>query len=64
MAVIIALAGIIIFKNYYEAVVAGLVMDSLYYIPSEKLWGNFGIFTVSSLVITLAAEKTKKQIRI
>lgn len=55
---------IVLFKNYWEALVAAIFMDSLYYVPSGKIWGNFGIFTLASLIIIIAIEKFKKQIRI
>ena len=62
-AVIMGLAGVIIFKNYWEAALGAIFMDSIYYIPSGRLWGNFGIFTASFVVIILITEKIRKQIR-
>jgi len=55
---------VVLFKNYWEAFIAGAFMDALYYIPSDKLWGNFGIFTLSFLLLIIITEKIKKQIRI
>ena len=54
---------VILFKNYWEAFAAAIFMDSIYYIPSNKLWGNFGIFTVVALGEIIITEKIRKQIR-
>lgn len=54
----------IIFKNYWEIFIAGIFMDALYYIPTDRIWGNFGIFAGSFLLIIAVVEKIKKQIRI
>jgi hypothetical protein len=64
LATAMGLLFTLLFKNYWELFIAGIFMDALYYIPSNKLWGNFGVFVLSSLIIIMAVEKIKKQIRI
>jgi hypothetical protein len=63
-AALLAIIFVIVFKSYWEAVVAAVIMDSLYYIPTGKLWGNFGIFTVCFFLFILATEKIKKLIMV
>ncbi len=58
---------IILFSSFWEAVVAGFIMDALYHIPAGEgiaFYHRFGVFTLSALFLTVISVKIKKQLRI
>lgn len=63
LTLILAIMFLIVFKNYWEVVIAGIVLDVISYVPSEHVWKNFGIFSISFVITLLAAEKLRKQLR-
>lgn len=59
----LGIVGIILFRRYWEGVVAAVFLDALYSIPDAKIYGHFGIFTASSVVLMLIMENIKTKIR-
>ncbi len=59
---------VILFPRFWEAVLAGIFLDAMYYLPAERgaplLYGRFGVFTALALVLILFIGRIKKQIRI
>jgi hypothetical protein len=57
----------ILFQRYWEGVVAMLFLDSLYSLPTTsvnwRIYGHFGIFTVSAIILLLIIENLKTRIR-
>ena len=61
--VILAFVFMILFKRFWEGVIAMLFIDSLYSLPTAKFYGHFGIFIVSAIVLLLIMENLKTRIR-
>ncbi|MFA4890084.1 MAG: hypothetical protein WC587_00395 [Candidatus Paceibacterota bacterium] len=61
---VLAVVFIILFGNFWEAALAGLIFDSLYSIPGAKIYGRFGIFTATALVLVLVSKIIRKKIRL
>lgn len=55
---------VFLFPRFWETVLAGLFLDALYYTETSGIYGRFGVFTISALILIVVAEKIKKQIRI
>lgn len=55
---------IILFENFWEAILAGFIFDALYSIPSAKIYGRFGIFTAVAAILVLLSKIIRKKIRI
>jgi len=53
----------ILFKWFWEGVVAMFFIDSLYSLPLAKFSSHFGIFTVSAIIFLLIIENLKTKIR-
>jgi hypothetical protein len=54
----------ILFKRFWEGIVAALFIDSLYSLPLAGFYGRFGIFTASAVVILIIIENIRPRIRI
>jgi len=52
------------FPRFWEAVFGGLFLDALYHMETGVIYGRFGFFMISALVLIIVAEEIKKQIRI
>jgi len=60
---ILVFVFMILFKHFWEGVVAMLFIDSLYSLGTAKFYGHFGIFTVSAIILFLIIENLKTRIR-
>jgi len=60
---ILAFIFMILFKRFWEGVIAMLFIDSLYSLPTSKFYGHFGIFIVSAIILLLIIENLKTRIR-
>ncbi len=58
------LLGIFLFKNFYEAIFAGLLLDLLYGTGVKEFYGIWFVFAVSFSVFFILGERLKKNIRI
>ncbi|MEK7575778.1 MAG: hypothetical protein AAB491_01690 [Patescibacteria group bacterium] len=63
-AVIFAVVFVFIFRNFWEIIIAGFFLDVLYSVSGSVIQGGFGFFFFLSLILFLATEKIKKQIRL
>lgn len=63
LTLILVLAGLFYFKNFYEAPAAGLLMDLLYGLP-ETRWGGWPLvsFTIG-IIIFIGAELLKRRLK-
>jgi hypothetical protein len=61
--VILAVIFMILFRRYWEGVVAAFFLDALYSVPNSGLYGHFGIFTAVALILLFILETFKKKIR-
>lgn len=53
-----------VFKSFWEAVVAGLFLDSLNYTQTSGIYGRFGLFTLTAVILIIVMEKIKKIVRV
>ncbi len=60
---ILAVMFMILFRRYWEGALAVFFLDALYSVPSAGIYGRFGIFTASSLILLLIFEILKKKLR-
>ena len=60
----LAVVFIIWFGNFWEAVLAGFILDTLYSIPNARIYGRFGIFTAIALALVLTSKIIRKKIRL
>lgn len=61
---VLAVIFIILFGNFWEAVLAGFILDAFYSVPNTKIYGRFGVFTAIALVLVLASKILRKKIRL
>ena len=54
---------IIVFNQFWEGVVAALIIDSIYYVPGGGFASRLGVFTLSFLVLFYASYAIKNKIR-
>lgn len=59
----LALLGIFLFKNFYEVVFAGFLLDLLYGTAVKEFYGIWFIFTAFFLILFILMERLKKNIR-
>ena len=58
---ILALAGVVLFRNYFEAVFLGFVIDALYSVSEPLIiTGRFGVWLAFFLIAVLAKERVKE----
>ncbi|MBI4691909.1 MAG: hypothetical protein HY773_00465 [Candidatus Terrybacteria bacterium] len=60
---ILAVVFMVLFRHYWEGVVAAVFIDTLYSIPNTKIYGRFGIFTISTIILFFILNIIKKKIR-
>jgi len=60
----LVVVGVFLFKNFYEAIFAGLLIDLLYGVVAEEFYGIWFVFTASFLILFLLVERFKKNIRV
>ncbi len=63
VTVILTFIFIILFRWFWEGIIAMLFIDSLYSLPDVKFYGHFGIFIVSAVILLLIIENLKTRIR-
>jgi len=61
---VLAVVFIIWFGNFWEAVLAGFILDSFYSLPNTRIYGRFGIFTAIALALVLSSKIIRKKIRL
>lgn len=61
---ILAIVFIIWFGNFWEAVLAGFILDTLYSIPNTRIYGRFGIFTAGATILILLVKIARKKVRL
>jgi hypothetical protein len=59
-----ALSGIFIFKNFYESIIAGFLIDALYGTKTSEFAGVWFVFTASFFLLYILSTRLKKNIRI
>jgi hypothetical protein len=52
------------FRNYYEFMVLGLILDALYSLPMPYLYGRPLVFTLGCILIFVMIEFFKPQLRL
>jgi len=62
IAVIFALALSFYFQNYYEIIVAGILLDAFYGTPQNMFFDTALFFTFFSVIIFFVVEILKKKI--
>jgi len=62
IAAIFALALSFYFQNYYEIIIAGILLDAFYGTPQNIFFDSTLFFTICSLIIFLAVKILKKKI--
>lgn len=60
----LAAVFIILFENFWEAILAGLILDTLYSIPNARIYGRFGIFTTTAAALVLLIKMSRKKVRL
>lgn len=55
---------IVFFRRFWEGLVAAVIFDFLYSVPSSNFYARFGIFTLLFVILIIIAEKIKKNIRV
>ncbi|MBU3925695.1 hypothetical protein KJ763_00805 [Patescibacteria group bacterium] len=63
LTVIVGVLGLILFRNFWEIILAGLIIDSFYSIPGAQIIGRFGFFTISSLLLFIIFSFIKNKMR-
>lgn len=63
VTVLLALAGMIYFSVFWEAVVLFLLSDSLYGVGKEKYFGLVFVSFIASFIILILIEILKKKIK-
>lgn len=58
------LLGTFLFRNFYEGIFAGLLLDLLYGTGVKEFYGVWFVFTASTLIFFVIGERLKKNIRI
>jgi len=61
---LLVLSGIFVFKNFYEGIFAGLLLDALYGTKTAEFMGVWFVFTTSFFVLYVLSTRLKKNIRI
>jgi len=56
--------GIFLFKNFYEGIFVGLLIDLLYGTGAKEFYGIWFVFTVSTAIFFILGERIKKNIRV
>ncbi len=63
ITVILVIWGVFLFDNFYEALLAGLLIDLLYGTRTEEFFGIWFVFFIIFLSIYFLAGKLKENIR-
>lgn len=62
--VLLVCAGILLFPHFYEAIIAGVLMDVLYGVSMVSFSGFVAVFTVIFSLGYLLGERFKKNVRL
>jgi len=60
---LLVVLGVFLFRNFYEAIWAGILIDLLYGTRTVEFAGVWFVFTVSFSALVLIGERLKKNIR-
>lgn len=60
LSVILALIGVVFFKNFYEIIVAAFAHDFLFGTAEHQIFGVFFFATILSLIVLIITEALKK----
>lgn len=55
--------GLILFRKFWEVILAGFIIDALYYAPGQKFIGHFGFFIIGAIILFIVFNFIKKKIR-
>jgi len=61
---IVVLSGVIFFKNFYEAILAGLIIDMIYGAKTVEFANIWFVFTASYTGVYVLSNYLKKNIRL
>lgn len=59
----LGILGLILFRKFWEVILAGFIIDALYYAPGQKFIGHFGFFTIGAIILLIIFNIIKKKIR-
>ena len=62
LVVILALFGLIYFKNFYEFIAVFLLHDFLYAVPEPHMFGSVFTLTIASLIIFFLSNFIKRKV--
>ena len=63
ITVLLAVAGVLLIHNFYEVVIAGVLIDLLYGTSTAFFFDFSAVFTVSALLLVFLGERFKKNVR-
>ncbi|GMQ95484.1 MAG: hypothetical protein BMS9Abin13_600 [Patescibacteria group bacterium] len=64
IAALFAIGGILIFRNFYEAVALGLLIDILYGAPAAEFFGFRFVSTAIFAILFVGVSRLRENIRI
>lgn len=59
----LGIIGLVLFRKFWEMILAGFIIDALYYAPGQKFIGHFGLFTAGAIILFLIFDFIKKKMR-
>ncbi|MBU2109522.1 hypothetical protein KKB71_01000 [Patescibacteria group bacterium] len=59
----LGILGLILFGNFWEAILAGFIIDAFYSLPEQKFFARFGVFSISALILFFIFNFIRKKIR-
>lgn len=59
----LGILGLILFRNFWEAILVAVIIDALYSLPDQKFIARFGVFSISALVLFIIFNVIRKKIR-
>jgi hypothetical protein len=63
ITLILVVAGIFYFRNFYEAFIAGIMIDALYGVPLERFFHIPYVATIVSMSAYFIIDKLKERVR-
>lgn len=63
ITLLLVIAGLFYFRNFYETIIAGIMIDALYGIPLERFFHIPYIATIMSIATYFIIDKLKERIR-
>ncbi len=59
----LGIAGLILFRKFWEAMLVGFIIDALYYAPGQNFIGHFGFFTIGAIILFIVFNLIRKKVR-